>query len=185
MSSRDLTAEDIAVALADPAPCWLTLPSSGSEIHEHLRQLLGAFDAGNRPAGAAATRWLRDRALIEHQTSRTRVLIAEQRVAGYYSLASAHVRLTQRHRRRLILHTPGADVPAALVTWIAKDHRTGVDGRLLLMHATATARQVSTMQAAAVLVLDPFDEPTGEMWEQRYGFRRADERSGRLWLPLN
>jgi hypothetical protein len=77
-------------------------------------------------------------------------------------------------------------VPAALITWIAKDRRAEIEGKLLLLHAVATARRAAELQATAVLVVDPFDERTAAMWRERYGFRPSAEvrKPKRLWLPL-
>lgn len=176
--------ESIAQALRDAQPSWVTLPSADQEPPGELRGLLDHFDAGERPAAEAAAAWLRGQALSAHQTARTHLLVADHRVDGFYSLASAQVELSQRDRRRM-----GADpvrVPAALIAWIAKDRRASIDGKALLLHAAASARRVSTVQATSVLVVDPFDEDTADMWRERYGFRasRDSRRPPRLWLPL-
>jgi hypothetical protein len=188
MTSQDLeqadTGESIAEALADPEPTWITLPGPQDELPNELRIALDEFDAGERPAAVAAGAWLRGQAVDSYQTSRTRLLIAEHRIAGFYSLASAHVELRQRDRRRAGFDP--ARVPAALVTWIAKDKRAEIDGKLLLLHAAGTARRAAELQATAVLVLDPFDEQTATMWRERFGFRPSAETRTpkRLWLPL-
>ncbi|MBA3807958.1 MAG: hypothetical protein H0X28_06165 [Solirubrobacterales bacterium] len=174
----------IAEALADRAPTWLTLPSGPARAPDELRDLLDDFDAGDRPAAVAAGDWLRAEAFGSHATSRTRLLIADQRLAGFYSLASAQVELSQRDRGRL-----GVDpvrVPAALVTWIAKDKRAEIDGKELVLHAAAMARRAAELQATSVLVVDAFDEQTARMWRERFGFRPSSEARTpkRLWLPL-
>jgi hypothetical protein len=181
-----ITLEQIATALAEQQESWFTLPPNDVEIPEDLAHALQAFDAGDRGAAVAASEWLRTRARVEHRTSRTRLLIAEGRIAGFYSLASAHVQLSQRDRKRLTLHSTVVSVPAALVTWFAKDRRARVEGKTLLLHAAATARRAATMQAAAVLVVDAFDEETAEMWKDRFGFRRSSgsDADRRLWIPL-
>jgi len=178
------TAESVAAALMDPRPSWITLPPAGADVPSELRAALDAFDAGERPAAVAAGSWLKTQALDSHQTSRTRLLVAEHRVAGFYSLASAQVALSQRDRRRL-----GMDpvrVPAALVAWIAKDVRAEINGNALLLHAAATARRAAVLQATSVLVVDPFDDETAVMWRERFGFRPSAEPAERkrLWLPL-
>ncbi len=188
MTGEDLggatTAESIDTALADSKPSWITLPSRGEELSSELRLALDDFDAGERAAAWAATAWLRTQAVTAHQTSRTRLLIAGGRVAGFYSLASAQVELSQRDRRRV--GVVPIRVPAALIAWIAKDKRAEIDGKLLLLHAAATARLAAELQATAVLVVDPFDEETAAMWRKRYGFRASVEarKPKRLWLPL-
>jgi hypothetical protein len=188
MTSQDLeradTGESSAGALADREPTWITLPGTQEELPSELRAALDDFDAGERPAALAAREWLRTEAVSSYQTSRTRLLIAEHRIAGFYSLAASQVELRQTDRRRA-----GFDpvrVPAALVTWIAKDSRAAIDGKLLLLHAAATARRAAELQATAVLVLDPFDEQTARMWRERFGFRASAEKRKpkRLWLPL-
>jgi hypothetical protein len=188
MTNQDLgevtTAESIAAALADPQPTWITLPSRDEELPADLRLALDDFDAGERAAAKAAGVWLRTEAVAAHQTSRTRLLIADRRVAGFYSLASAQVELSQRDRRRA--GVVPIRVPAALITWIAKDKRAEIDGKLLLLHAAATARRAAELQATTVLVVDPFDNETAAMWRKHYGFRASAEtrKPKRLWLPL-
>jgi hypothetical protein len=188
MTGQDLgeatATESIATAFADPQPSWVTLPSRDEELPSELWLALDDFDAGERAAARAACVWLRTQAVAAHQTSRTRLLIADHRVAGFYSLASAQVELSQRDRRRA--GVAPVRVPAALITWIAKDRQAVIDGKLLLLHAAATARRASELQANAVLVVDPFDEETAAMWRARYGFRPSVEtrRPKRLWLPL-
>jgi hypothetical protein len=188
MTNQDLgevtTAESITAALADPQPSWITLPSRDEELPTDLRLALDDFDAGERAAAKAAGAWLQTEAVAAHQTSRTRLIIADRRVAGFYSLASAQVELSQRDRRRV--GVVPVRVPAALITWIAKDKRAEIDGKLLLLHASATARRAAELQATSVLVVDPFDEETAAMWRKRYGFRASVEtrKVKRLWLPL-
>jgi hypothetical protein len=174
----------IADALADTDPTWITLPGPQHELPSELRDALNDFDAGGRPAALAAGEWLREEAVPSYQTSRTRLLIAEHRIAGFYSLAAAQVELSQNHRRSAGFIP--VRVPAALVTWIAKDKRVDVGGTELLAHASATARRAAELQATAVLVVDPFDDRTAKMWRERFGFRASREARTpkRLWLPL-
>jgi hypothetical protein len=177
-------AESVTSALADPEPSWITLPSQDGELSSELRRAIDDFDAGERAAARAASSWLRTQAVAAHRTSRTRLLIAGGRVAGFYSLASAQVELSQRERRRA--GVVPVRVPAALITWLAKDRRAVVDGKPLLLHAAATARRAAELQATSVLVVDPFDEATAVMWRERYGFRPSAEpgKPKRLWLAL-
>ncbi len=82
-------------------PTWLTLPPLGEEISDELKSAMESFDAGERPAARAATSWLRDQALSAYETSRTRVLVADGRVAGFYALASSHAVATARRASAL------------------------------------------------------------------------------------
>jgi hypothetical protein len=156
-------------------------------VPDELRACLAAFDAGDRPAAVEAATWLREQALDSHATSRTWLLLAQHRIAGFYSLASTRVELRQSHRRRLGLHSKIVHVPATLVTWIAKDHRGDIGGEQLLLHAVGIARRAAAWQATAVLVVEPFDDETATMRRERYGFRAAvgSKAATRLWLPLD
>lgn len=172
----------------DDTEHWITLPPPGEQVAPELTAAIEEFDAGGRAAARAATAWLKETAPGSYATSRTRLLMLGSRIGGFYSLASAQVALSQRDRGELAA-TP-VRVPAALVSWIAKDPAVAVDGKLLLLHAVGTARRAAALQATTVLVVDPFDAPTAAMWRERFGFRRSAEpaapgRSRRLWLPLN
>lgn len=177
----------IAGALARGEPSWVTLHDLAGEPFSELRPAIEAFDAGPRAAAEAATAWLKEGALRGASTARTRLLVAEGRVLGFYALASTEVELRSKHRRGL----PGADpkivrVPGTLVAWLARDRRSDIDGKLLLMHAAATARRARELQATTVLVVDAYDEETERMWRERFGFRSsADARPRRLWIPLD
>jgi len=165
-------------------PSWLTLPRADEEIPSELAVAITAFDAGERSAARAAAEWLKQDARRHYDTARTRLLVADGRVLGFYALASAQVRLTGDDREQSF---GGVDhsIPAALIAWIAKAHEAGVDGGEILLHAAATARRAADQQATAVLVVDPYDDDTSEMWQQRFGFRSsAGRNSKRLWLPL-
>lgn len=186
MSSSDLAiAEVIADALADEEPSWVTLPPTELEVSDAFALALEQFDAGSTPAGEAATEWLKRSALAEYQLSRTALYIANGAIAGYYSLASSTIELSQRERKKWLgFRTRRGSLPATLITWIAKDHRAEFDGSLLVMHAAAVARRAMLVQASVALVLDPFDDATTDLWITRHGFRRTSGKSGRLWIPL-
>jgi hypothetical protein len=131
--------------------------------------------------------WLKDCALAEHHTSRTTLHLGHGRIAGFHSLASAHVELAEDERTAAGLRSERARVPATRLTWIAKDPSTPVSGRELFLHALATARRAATLQASAVLILDAHDDATAQMWLDRpLGLRPlARARDGkRLWVPL-
>lgn len=142
MTNQDLgevtTAESITAALVDPQPTWVTLPSRDEELPTELQLAVDDFDAGARAAAKAATAWLQTEAVAAHQTSRTRLLIAGRRIAGFYSLASAQVELSQRDRRRV--GVVPVRVPAALITL----DRQGQASRDRRQAATAPRRRYCT-----------------------------------------
>ncbi len=181
---REATMQSIIAAIADSQPSWITLPPPAAGVPSELRAAIEAFSAGPRPAAQAATQWLKTEAVDAHGISRTRVLIAEHRIAGFYSLASAQVALRQSHRRSLGIKQSVVSVPAALVTWIARDSRSAIDGVQLVRHAAGTARRAAALQAATVLVVDAFDDDTAMMWRERFGFKPSGDKR-RLWLPLD
>jgi hypothetical protein len=180
-----LLLDSIDRAFEDREPTWVTLPGIDLEPSDRLRDALDRFDAGPTPAGAAATAWLRDHALSQHQMSRTRLCIADGRICGYYSLCNSTFEISSRKRRQLLqVETTIRTLPASLVTWLAKDRQVGVDGKLLIRHAVATAREAAAVTASVALVVDPFDDATADMWKERFGFRESSGESDRLWIPL-
>jgi hypothetical protein len=151
-----------------------------------------AFQSIDTPAGHAATRWLREEALPNHPSTVTYVLVSERRVEGYFALASSSVTLTQRHRRQL---SPGQQdyelAPtqgASLVAWLARHVDAEVPGKRIVHYAVAIALEVARLQGTPVVVADPYDEDSAELWMERYGFRRSRTPGGadvRLWAPLH
>lgn len=178
------TADSVRRAFRDHGATWLTLPDSSETLPEELRLAIENFDAGERPAAKAATEWLQNEAHESFATSRTRVLVDRHRIAGYHSLASTSVALSQRYRREI--GARHVRVPATLVTWIARDIHVPIHGKDLLLHAAGKAREAAGIQATTVLTIDAFDEETAAMWQQRYGFRRSAEDGPlqRLWLAI-
>jgi hypothetical protein len=64
-----------------------------------LARQVGAFEPVDTPAGQAAARWLKEKALINHPSTVTRLLLRDERVEGFYAICSAQVRLSQRDAR--------------------------------------------------------------------------------------
>lgn len=166
---------------------WVVLPADDGLIGPGLKRALSRFDAGPLPAARAAVEWLQQDAVAQFSTSRTHLLMVDGSLAGFYSLASAHAVLTQRQRKKAGVTRPAGEVPATMVTWIAKALDGPVDGDVLLLHAVATARRSRDAVASALLVVDAYDDETARMWRTRYGFRpaRSHGRGQRLWLPLD
>jgi hypothetical protein len=60
----------------------------------------------------------------------------------------------------------------------------------MLQHANQTAQRALRYVGATVLVVDPFDSDTAEMWRQRFGFEDSEQpvpgnaRLRRQWLSL-
>ncbi len=155
-----------------------------------LVEAVRSFQSTDTEAGKAATLWLRERSLEAHPSVVTRLLVSDGIVQGFYTLASSQVRLTQRQRRGL---TDSAVVnavqPASFIEWMAK-HRDAEAGVVdaILLHAAYTAIQVTQLQGNVALVVDPIDEETAALWQDRYGFRRSlsddPNELKRLWIPL-
>jgi len=66
-------------------------------------------------------------------------------------------------------------------------------GDELLSHAVDTAHRALAYIGATVLVVDPFDERTADMWQERFGFQDSEQpvpgnprlrRQRRQWLSL-
>ena len=157
--------------------------------NESLRGAIEQFeahDSGNRPAAAAASRWLREEARDEGACV-TRLLIVGDKLAAYYALSSGETVITSPKNRERMGVFGGGRVGSSHIEWIARDRRAPRGaGRLAIKHAIYVASAVAELQGNPVLTLDPYDSTTQEMWEQM-GFRKSQtELDGlrRLYLPL-
>ena len=77
---------------------------------------------------------------------------------------------------------------------MAKSAHHDLDGGVLVTDAIGIALEIAEKASAAVLALDPYDQPTLEMWKSRYAMRESRTelmaRDGepalrRLYLPLS
>jgi hypothetical protein len=146
---------------------------------------VGRFVSLDTEAGAEAGRWLRESALANDGSTRTRLLLSETRIEGYFALCAGQTRLEAADVTALGLPPGRHQIPAVVLAWIAR-HRDGeVGGRELLTVAFGIARRVSREVGAAVFALDARDEAIGEVWQAPpYGFRRSTRERNRLWVPL-
>jgi hypothetical protein len=175
-------------AMQREEPTWLAVRRTRF-IPEELPGAIARFDAGPSAAGRAAAAWLREEALA-FESARTWLLVARGEILGFCSLASSVVALTTRQRAEVA--SGYRRTPATLVAWLAKGVDAPVEGTTLLLHAAAIGRRVARMQATVVLAVDAFDEPTADLWRERFGFRdsappvKGETRPprSRLWVPL-
>jgi hypothetical protein len=106
---------------------------------------------------------LSERALCEPQEATVRVRLSHGKVTGVYALCAAQF-------------ARAADTPGI--------------GDEMLRHADTSARRALRYVGATVLVVDPFDQDTAEMWRQRFGFQDSEQavpgnrRLRRQWLSL-
>lgn len=154
-----------------------------------LRDAVMRFDPGDREAGQACAHWLRERALQEPPEAATRLLVQDGRVLGFFALTNGHAELRRDDREALGLTY--VTQPAVVLAQVARAGSEPGVGEDLLLIATAVARRAAEFSAATVLALDPYDEPTSIMWQERFGFRESAKPGPgrpaalkRLWVPL-
>lgn len=154
-----------------------------------IARAVDEFQPLDVPAARACTEWLRTRSLGQPAESATHLLLQRGALLGFHALANGHAQLARGDRQRLGLHF--VTQPAVILTQIARAVEAPDAGRLLMLHAVATARRAAELSAATVFALDPHDEGTARMWRSRYGFRESEqpgpgrsEALRRLWVPL-
>lgn len=59
------------------------------------------------------------------------------------------------------------------MTWMAKSAHHDLDGGVLVTDAIGIALEIAKKASATVLALDPYDQPTSEMWKSRYAMRES------------
>lgn len=153
--------------------------------------MIAKFEGVDNDAGSDAATWLRHEALDNHGSTVTWLLIENRQIQGFYAMASASVRLSQRHRKKIQIRSPHdlkPTQPASLIAWIGKARDSGPSvGRRLFQHAVSTASEIAEVQGNIAIVVDAYDAETAAMWQTRYGFTRAssnEDGTSRLWAPL-
>ena len=147
---------------------------------EHAR---AAFVSGQEAVDA----WLTKQALQnqEKHLSVTRVLIDEEdRIAGYYTLATGQVDFGELPSD-LVKKLPRRALPVAVLAWLGVDqrhHRKGL-GTRLLARALADCHAAGQTFALVAIVLDCVDE-AAKTFYQRWDFREMPGRPMRLFLPF-
>lgn len=176
--------------IAERSILWVRWNDAVRGEHGWLEQAIVDFDPGPRPAGQAAALWLREHGLSGE--SQPYLAVVDRSIAGFYALTVGQVLLSSSHRKKLGLtySTQGA----VLVTWMAKSAHHDLAGGVLVTDATGIALEIAEKASATVLALDPYDQPTSEMWKSRYAMRESRTelraRDGepalrRLYLPLS
>jgi hypothetical protein len=183
----------------DPGGDWVKWTPDVAEAEPEIGGAIETFQSRGNPAGQAATSWLREKALDNHPSTVTHLLMRNGKVEAFFALCSGHVKLSQSQRKRIFrratqiypgrrLHELHLIQPVALIAWLAKAHDSDFPGDEILLQATATALEIIEFvgQGQIGIALNPFDEETGQFWRERYGFRQSQEMGGFscLWRTI-
>ncbi len=154
-----------------------------------LGEAIRSFQPVPGSAGESVAEWLAGRALNKPQEATVRLRLSHGKVAGVYALCAAQVALSREERAQLGgVHY--RTQPAILLAQFARADGSPGIGEEMLQHANRTAQRALPYVGATVLVVDPFDSDTAEMWRQRFGFQDSDQPVPgnpllrRQWLSL-
>jgi hypothetical protein len=174
---------------------WCRWPPAEDDEVEYAKVLraVSEFEPLENDAGREAAQWLKEKALLNHPATLTYLLLCDERVEGFFAICSASVELTQSHRKKLASNHGGDHLlptqGASLVTWLAKHREGRATGRQIMAHGVSIAREVAGLQGNLAFVLDPFDDKTKAMWEEKFKFKKSKTKMGegphRLWAPLH
>lgn len=106
-----------------------------------------------------------------------------QRVAGYYTLSSASILLSElpmELQKRLPRYPM---VPAVLIGRLARDVDFPGIGKLLLLDALARAMRHSVEVAASLVLVDAKND-AARIFYSRYGFQQVLQTPNRMFLPM-
>jgi hypothetical protein len=158
-------------------------------ILPELGEAIRLFEPVPGPAGESVAEWLAERALSEPQEATVRVRLSHGKVTGVYALCAAQVALSREERAQLGgVHY--RTQPAILLAQFARADGSPGIGEEMLQHANRIAQRALRYVGATVLVVDPFDSDTAEMWQQRFGFQDSEQPVPgnsllrRQWLSL-
>ncbi|MBX9788522.1 MAG: GNAT family N-acetyltransferase [Pirellulales bacterium] len=144
---------------------------------DHSRQ---GFDSGVREVDA----WLATRALQSQskRLSSTKLLVAAGRIAGYFTLASGHIKFDELPIE-LARGLPRRTLPVATLAWLGVDRRhqgQGLGARLLAQALRDCCAASKAFPFIAV-VLDCLNEDAKQFY-QRWDFRELPGAPYRLYL---
>ncbi len=184
MNDRDRP-HALVAALDGARTIVATLPPLAS-CPRQLVQAVEAFEPMDHPSAIASGAWLRDRAFLEHGSARTYVWVARGRVHGFFAVSVGTCRL-QPHELAT-LQAGRRPMPAVLLAQAARARECDIPPNEILETVLGIAEEVAALAGAGALMLDPFDQPTEQMWRAR-GFRStSDTPRGngrrRLWIEL-
>jgi hypothetical protein len=154
-----------------------------------LGEAIRSFQPVPGPAGESVAEWFSERALSEPQEATVRVRLSHGKIAGVYALCAAQVALSREERAQLGgVHY--RTQPAILLAQFARAGGSPGIGDEMLRHANQIGQRALRYVGATVLVVDPFDSDTAEMWRQRFGFQDSEQPVPgnrplrRQWLSL-
>jgi hypothetical protein len=173
----------------DRARAYVRVDQQAVAALPELGEAVRSFRPVPGPAGETAAEWLVERALREPQEATVRLRLSHGKVTGVYALCAAQIALSSEERAQLGgVHY--RTQPAILLAQFARADDTPGIGEEMLQHADSSARRALRYVGATVLVVDPFDQDTAEMWRQRFGFQDSEQpvpgnrRLRRQWLSL-
>lgn len=106
------------------------------------------------------------------------------RIAGYYSLSSASIVLSELPDEVVKRLPRYPVVPAVLIGRLARDVGYPGTGRLLLLDALARSLRHTDEVASAVVLVDAKNEPAREFYS-RHGFAEVSGIPHRMFLPMD
>ena len=131
-------------------------------VYEDVAQAIKDFDPVDKPAGHAATAWLRNQALGAHPSTTTWLHYAEGQLEGFFSICVSSFMLHDTVTDKL----PGRGRrPASEVTWICRGAKSEVRRARPLDAGCCCWEKDLGDEKDAVLVINPFDEATAALEE--------------------
>lgn len=186
MSATDLTpSRDVL----ERARAYVRVDRHAVAAVPELGDAMRAFQPVPGPAGESVAEWLAERALNEPQEATVRVRLSHGKIAGVYALCAAQVALSREERAQLGGVHYRTQPAILLAQFVRADDAPGI-GEEMLRHANQIAQRALRYVGATVLVVDPFDSDTAEMWRQRFGFQDSEQPVPgnrplcRQWLSL-
>jgi len=144
--------------------------------------------AGFRSASAALNTYLQQiaRKDAERRVAAAFVMVAvaaPTTIIGYYTLSAFAVEVTElpEELQKKLPRYPR--LPATLLGRLARDERHPGTGPLLLVDALARAYRQSDQIASLAVVADAKDDAALGFY-QKFGFKRLDGHSNRVFLPM-
>jgi hypothetical protein len=153
-----------------------------STVWEDLAEAIADFEPPCNEAGEECAGWLKEQSLLDYPFTATWVLFHASRVHGFFAISSNILSIDYTNSPRES-GVAKENWPCSQIKWLCKREGGKFRGATIFKQAAYTAKRVAMFQGNVALVIEPFDDPTAALLQERHEFLRTAEQ-GQLWLPL-
>lgn len=158
-----------------------------SAAYEEIAEGVSTFEPVDNEAGHAGATWLKEASLLDYPSTATWLLYDGGRLHGYFAICSSSFQLRDGEQKdgikKLLSRGESRREPCSEIIWFCRHRDSAFKGRSIFLQAAYVAQQVAAIQGNIAMVVNPYDDATAKLLQERYNFLRSTKQ-GALWYPL-